>query len=305
MSVPTYGGQPVGRIVVGVDGSPSSGHALRWAAGQAGLTGQELHAVISYRLPLSRDAAVIGELDWRGDAAGALQKALESTLGEPDSGRVVQRVVQGRPAKVLLDAARNADLLVVGSRGHGGVTGLLLGSVSEHVIAHSPCPVVVVHERRSATGRIVVGVDGSPESQLALRWASRQARVTGSEVRAVCAWHVPPSYGFLVRPEPDVAAHHSHTLAVAVTEALGAQDAAAVVQEVVEGHPAGALLSAAANADLLVVGCRGRGSFAGMVLGSVSRHVAAHAPCPVVVHHGGTTSKPGQSIAMEPGSPTA
>ncbi|WP_369131820.1 universal stress protein [Modestobacter sp. I12A-02662] len=285
MSVPTVDEQPVGPVVVGVDGSPSSQQALRWAAGQARLTGQELHAVISFGLPLSRDAAVIGGSDWRGDAAEALRTTVESTLGGPGSGPVVQHVVEGRPAKVLLDAARDAGLLVVGSRGHGGVTGLLLGSVSEHVLAHATCPVVVVRERRTATGRIVVGVDGSHESQRALRWAARQARLSGSAVHAVGAWRVPLGSGLTVRPEADWAGHTSHTLAAAVAGALGEEDATGVVQEVVEGHPADALLSAATDADLLVVGSRGRGAFAGLLLGSVSRHVAAHAPCPAVVHH--------------------
>jgi nucleotide-binding universal stress UspA family protein len=276
--------QPGGRIVVGVDGSASSELALRWAAEQARLTGQELHAVTSWELPVPYDAPLTGEIDWEGDAAGTLAKTVENVLGEADAREVVQHVAQGRPARVLIDAARDADLLVVGSRGHGGFTGLLLGSVSQHVTAHAGCPVVVVHEPRASTGRIVVGVDGSPESEQALRWAAGQARLTGAELHAVIAWQIPAAYGLTLQTEPDWAAHSSHTLAAAVAGALGREDAERVVQEVVEDHPAGALLSAAEDADLLVVGARGRGRFAGMLLGSVSRQVAAHAACPVVVH---------------------
>jgi nucleotide-binding universal stress UspA family protein len=276
--------QPVGLVVVGVDGSASSELALRWAAEQVRLTGQQLQAVTSWDLPIPYDVPVAGEFDWEADAAGTLAKAVENVLGETDAREVVQHVARGRPTRALLDAARDADLLVVGSRGHGGFTGLLLGSVSQHVIAHAGCPVVVVHEHPTSTGRIAVGVDGSPESEQALRWAAGQARLTGAELHAVTAWQMPAAYGLTLQTEPDWAAHSSQTLAAAIAGALGREDGERVVQEVVEDHPAGALLNAAEGADLLVVGSRGRGRFAGMLLGSVSRHVAAHAACPVVVH---------------------
>lgn len=276
--------QHVGPIVVGVDGSASSELPLRWAAEQARLTGQELHAVISWDPPIPYDAPVTGEFDWEGDAAGTLAKTVENVLGEAAGREVVRHVVRGRPARVLVHAAGDADLLVVGSRGHGGFSGLLLGSVSQHVIAHAGCPVVVVHEQRNSTGRIVVGVDGSPESEQALRWAAGQAQLTGAELRAVIAWQIPAAYGLTLQAEADWAAHSSHTLATVVADALGSEDGGRVVQEVVEDHPADALLSAAEGADLLVVGARGRGRFTGMLLGSVSRHVAAHAACPVAVH---------------------
>jgi nucleotide-binding universal stress UspA family protein len=201
MSAPSLDKPPVGPIVVGIDGSPSSEQALRWAADQARLTGQQLHAVTSWDFPVPYDVPVTGEFDWGGDAAEVLAKTVGSVLGEPDAGRVVQRAVQGRPAKVLINAARDAGLLVVGSRGHGGFTGLLLGSVSQHVIAHASCPVVVVHEHRSHTGRIVVGVDGSPESERALRWAAEQARMTDRELHAVISWHVPVDYGSPCAPK--------------------------------------------------------------------------------------------------------
>jgi nucleotide-binding universal stress UspA family protein len=292
MSVAGNGEQPVGRIVVGIDGSPSSELALRWAAGQAGLTGQELHAVIAWDFPVPYDPPLPEDVNMGREAAGSLEKTITTILGDADAHRVVQRVTQGHPAKVLIDAVRDADLLVVGARGHGAFIGMLLGSVSQHVIAHAPCPVVVVHEHRITTGRIVVGVDGSPESELALRWAAQQARLTGRELHAVIAWRVPVTYSVTVGPEHDWAADSQHALDAAVARALGEQDAAGVVHDVVEDYPAGALLRAAEDADLLVVGCRGRGGFTGMLLGSVSRHVAVHAPCPVVVHHGTSASRP-------------
>ena len=135
-----------GRIVVGVDGSSHSEEALRWALGQARLTGQPVDAVISWRIPnVGVDGAgVLLALDWEGDATRTLEKTVAEAVNPPDADRVAQRVVQGHPAQVLLDAAADAALLAVGSRGRGGFTGMLLGSVSQHVVARAACPVVVV-----------------------------------------------------------------------------------------------------------------------------------------------------------------
>lgn len=286
--------RPAGRIIVGVDGSPSSEEALRWAAGQARLTGQEFHAVITWQVPVAHEGWGVGEFDWAGHATETLQKSAANVLGQPGAPEVVQHVIRGHPAKVLTEAVGDADLLVVGSRGHGGFAGLVVGSVSQHLVAHAPCPVVVHHGHRAPVGRIVVGVDGSPESQQALRWAAEQARLAGSTLRAVLAWQLPVGYGLADLPAPDWSAHASQTLATAVAAACDKDDAATVEQEVVEGETAEMLLRRALDADLLVVGSRGRGGFSGLLLGSVSQHAAAHAPCPVVVHHG-ATSQPGES----------
>jgi nucleotide-binding universal stress UspA family protein len=283
VSAPTSEQKAPTGIVVGVDGSPTSELALRWALAQARSTGQELHAIVAWDIPVAYDAPLLVDYDWSGEAAGSLRTTVANTAGEPEASRVVQHVTRGHPARVLLDAARGADLLVVGCRGHGGFAGTLLGSVSQHVLGRAPCPVAVVHEKGTPTGRIVVGVDGSPQSEDALRWAAAQASRAHAELRAVLAWELPLGYGLTVRPETDWAAHGAALLDATVRRALEERDAAGVVQEVVEGSPAGELLRAAEDADLLVVGSRGRGGFAGMLLGSVSRHVAAHATCPVVV----------------------
>jgi nucleotide-binding universal stress UspA family protein len=149
---------PAGRIVVGVDGSASSAEALRWAAGQARLTGAELHAVMSWELPTSYAwGPVMDDTDWEGDTRAALEQAITETLDEADAQRVQRHVVRGHPALALLDASEGADLLVVGSRGHGGFAGMLLGSVSQHVIAHATCPVLVIHGKRSV-GRDTPGL---------------------------------------------------------------------------------------------------------------------------------------------------
>jgi nucleotide-binding universal stress UspA family protein len=135
-----------GRIVVGVDGSPSSEEALRWAIGQARLTGQPVDAVTCWSIPVSfgEMAGALMGIDWRGEAARTLEKTVTKVVDPADADRVSQRAVQGHPAQVLLDAAADASLLVVGSRGRGGFTGMLLGSVSQHIAARAACPVVVV-----------------------------------------------------------------------------------------------------------------------------------------------------------------
>ena len=132
------------KIVVGVDGSPSSSQALRWAARQARLTGSALHAVIAWSWPPTYGGALVTHDDLAGEARHLLDHTLSATL-EPGVAEQVQvHVVEGHPVQVLVDAAADADLLVVGSRGHGGFPGMLLGAVSQHVAAHAACPVVIV-----------------------------------------------------------------------------------------------------------------------------------------------------------------
>lgn len=137
--------QSQGRIVVGVDGSPASVAALTWASRQATLTGAAVEVVLSWQYPATFGGYALADgTDWPANAQTALDNAVDQALGS--SGTSVSRsVVEGHPAKVLLDASTGADLLVVGSRGHGGFAGMLLGSVSEHVVTHADCPVVVVH----------------------------------------------------------------------------------------------------------------------------------------------------------------
>ncbi len=136
-------------IVVGVDGSPASIDALRWAIGQGELSHRTVDAVISWELPTQYGTDFYGgQFDWADMARGTLQTALNE-IGDsgPINGRAI--VVEGHPAYALVEASKDAELLVVGSRGHGGFVGMLLGSVSEYVIAHAHCPVLVVrhHEQ--------------------------------------------------------------------------------------------------------------------------------------------------------------
>ncbi|MGI8750841.1 MAG: universal stress protein [Acidimicrobiales bacterium] len=138
-------------IVVGIDGSEASKDALQWASNQAELTGASLHAVMTWDVPMGSYGLAIPlplDLNLERDSRRVLDQTIAETLGENGTAKIWSTVVEGHPAVELLRAAEDAELLVVGSRGHGAFSGMLLGSVSEHCVAHSPCPVVVV--RRSA-----------------------------------------------------------------------------------------------------------------------------------------------------------
>jgi len=136
--------------VVGVDGSAPSIAALRWAISQAEVTGAALDAVIAWEFPIAA-----GGLGWAPtsglddtDYSELAAKTLAAAIAEvsPPPGLIVRQVVaEGNPAMVLLDAAKDADLLVVGNRGHGGITDALIGSVSVRCLHHAACPIVVVH----------------------------------------------------------------------------------------------------------------------------------------------------------------
>jgi nucleotide-binding universal stress UspA family protein len=145
--VSTYSEPSRGKIVVGVDGSTSSQQALRWAMRQARLTGDELHAVAVWDYPTG--ALVLEDIDWFGITGKSLDDTVTATLPPDDADRVQRSVQRGYPARVLLDSAADAELLVVGSRGRGGMVGMLLGSVSQHVVTHARCPVVIVRAEPS------------------------------------------------------------------------------------------------------------------------------------------------------------
>jgi nucleotide-binding universal stress UspA family protein len=138
------------RIVVGVDGSPSSMNALRWAIRQAKLTGAEVEAVTAWSYPAGYGWAPVGDgaVDLEGEAGKILFDALAEVSGIAPDVVVEPSVVFGHAADVLVRAAEGADLLVVGSRGHGGFAGMLLGSASQHCVQHAHCPVLVLRDGR-------------------------------------------------------------------------------------------------------------------------------------------------------------
>ncbi|MEE1786682.1 universal stress protein [Streptomyces sp. SP17BM10] len=141
-----------GTVIVGVDGSEQSRRALRWAVRQAWLTGARLEAVLAWEPPFSGTGGSVtadGQRDLQDVAAKVLAESLERTVGTDPPVEITARAQEGTPAQVLLTAAAEEDvtLLVVGSRGLGGFTGALLGSVSQYCAQHAPCPVTIVRGR--------------------------------------------------------------------------------------------------------------------------------------------------------------
>jgi nucleotide-binding universal stress UspA family protein len=140
----------MGKIVVGVDGSTGSRDALRWAFTEAKLRNDVLEAVIVWQYPITASLPTFGAMntpdDFEVDARSTLLAILADEGISADAPiPVTTLVAEGNPARALLDASEGADLLVVGSRGHGGFTGVLVGSISQQCVHHAKCPVVVVH----------------------------------------------------------------------------------------------------------------------------------------------------------------
>ena len=194
------------------------------------------------------------------------------------------RMLNGSPAAMLVDMSRSAAMLVLGHRGSGGFAGLHIGSVAIHTAAHSRCPVLVV---RGALGGpqapILVGVDGSVESDLARRFAFETAKLRGAILRVVAVW--PPAWTSPPRQEEYPAHRPAEMILLDQLGDMTAQypDLTIDTRVVHSNTAAGALLAESADAGLVVVGSRGRGGLRGILLGSVGRALIAHAPCPVAV----------------------
>ena len=131
------------RIVVGVDGSPASVAALRWAHEQAQLTRGTVVAVIAWHYPISSGFPVVADIDWAREAEAILSRVVKEAVGDDDA-LIASYAIEGHPTRVLDDLSQGAAMLVVGPRGHGGFSGLMLGSTTTHVIGHAACPVMVV-----------------------------------------------------------------------------------------------------------------------------------------------------------------
>lgn len=282
--------EDIRRIVVGFDGSDQATAALERSVALAEALDARLEIVTSWRWPLTWSTVPVANT-WSPlhDAEEIRQHAVELLERHASPGLdVMARTVEGGAAEVLLATAADAGLLVVGSRGRGGFRGLLLGSVSAACIQQATCPVLVHRGEEDPTARtILVGVDGSPESGSALRFAVVLARHLGHAVRAVTTWQWPAA---LNRDEPPFERWSPEQDALATaSSALDAaedliDDDVTVTSELVEGPAAEVLLEAGRTASLLVLGNRGLGGLKGLLVGSVSQECAQHATCPVVVH---------------------
>ncbi|NVM94959.1 universal stress protein [Arthrobacter wenxiniae] len=292
-------------IVVGVDGSEQSNCAVVWAAREAKARKSPLHLVTAYTVPIFAASGLDGGYATVDD--DVIRQGAEAVLREA-AAKVAHldveldaRVENGDPAGVLLEMSETAELLVFGTRGRGGFIGRLLGSVSSALPAHSKCPTVTIPlscAPRLGEGTdpdavppviekvVTVGVDGSDQARYAVLVAAEQAERTGSLLRIICA--VQPYTGSLawmpapvdrealfaeIQTQLDAGEkwlrHHFPTLPVEV--------------KLVEGSAVDVLVKASETSELLVMGTRGRGGFAGMMLGSTTDGVRHHARGPIMV----------------------
>jgi nucleotide-binding universal stress UspA family protein len=280
-------------VVVGVDGSPSSRLALRWAAGKAAAAGQPLHVIHALETEVVlREDAQLGTQEAAADDDAVLTSAMELVAAEAPGVHAVAHSVRGFALSTLIAASRVAGTLVVGSRGRGAIPAALLGSVSQQLVLHSRCPVVMVRDSRALTPQqgapVVVGVDGSEESAVAVGYAFAHAAETGRPVIAVHSWWWEPLEGVNVG-EPwtgdwtQISTQEGALLAESLAGWREKYPDVHVEERSVRGDPVVDLLEQSRGAALVVVGSRGRGGFAGLLLGSVSRRVLKRASCAVAV----------------------
>jgi nucleotide-binding universal stress UspA family protein len=289
-------------IVVGVDGSPSSTAAVEWAARDAGMRNVPLRLVhvvppVMGEEPGSEVATHSDLARWRQDLQrriieDAYKVAVDATATSRAS-QVTSEVLYAPIVPTLVDLSSEADMVVVGCRGQGAVARALLGSVSSGLVHHAHCPVAVIHDEGALAARpsqapVVVGIDGSPASELATEIAFDEASRRGVELVALHAWSDmgPLNFG---RPGgapiewANLEVHEQEVLAERLSGWRDRYPDVVVHKVVVCDRPAPRLLEQADTAQLVVVGSHGRGGFPGMLLGSVSRAVVNAARIPVIV----------------------
>jgi len=281
-------------ILVAVDGSPESDAAVRWAAREAVMRDESvtlMHVIAPVVVSWPVGYLQSSYDEWQEENAQHVieqaQKVFYASLGEAEPPAVRAAVKHAAVATTLINASREAQMVVAGSRGMGAVGRAVLGSVSGGLVHYAHCPVAVIHadeaQAPDPTSPVLLGIDGSPASDAATALAFDEASRRGAELVALHAWSdvgVFPALGMDWRQYED----QGH-------EVLGERLAGwqeqypdvHVRRRVVCDQPARWLLDESAQAQLVVVGSRGRGGFKGMLLGSVSTRVAEGAKAPVIV----------------------
>lgn len=295
--MPATSRPPTPGVLVGVDGSPEGLAAVELAAREAAARRCPLRVVHACLWPLlnvplepapgAPADAGIGHLAERIVAEGITRaRSVAPELA------VTGEVIVGAPAPVLMRCSADAILTVIGDRGLGGFTGLLAGSVAVQLAAHAPGPVLVARGDLHRDGAVVVGVDGSPANGPAIGYAFESASLRKAPLVALHAWMdpAPPAPGHLLPLVYDLREVHEEEQRLLAEALAGWQEQFpdVTVQRFLPRQSArGALIDAAASAQLVVVGSRGRGGFTGLLLGSVSQAVLHHAACPVAIIRGG------------------
>ncbi|MEV4755195.1 universal stress protein [Micromonospora sp. NPDC049559] len=282
-------------VVVGVDGSPAGLRAVRLGAAEAALRRRPLrlvHAFIWKVLGVAAGRPEGGRPDegLRPQAERMLDEAVavarEAAPGLPVGGEVLD----GEAAAVLLRESTRATMIVLGDGGLGRFTSLLVESVAIQVTAKADCPVLVARGEERP-GPVVVGVDSSPVSELAVDFAAQEASLRGTELVTVHAYTHPESVGpGDLQPlvyDPRALRGDEERLVAEATAGLADRYPDLVVRhEAVRGRPAPTLVDRSGEAALVVVGAVGRGSVTGLLLGSVSQALLHHARCPLAMVHG-------------------
>jgi nucleotide-binding universal stress UspA family protein len=282
-----------GSVVVGVDGSPNALAAVDAAAADAfrrKIPLRVVHAFIwpYFDVPLGPSPFGPPEGGLRHEADRILAEAVDRARAVAPDLHVDGEVVTGGAAAVLLRESLEASTVVVGDRGLGGFSGLLVGSVAVELAAHGHCPVLVIRGRPEAAGPVIVGVDGSPGAAPALIRSFQEAWLREAPLLAVHAWtgpsvREPGDMLPLVYDVDEVRAEEARVLAEALAGCRERYPDVQVREELARAPTRATLIDRSAEAQLIVVGTRGRGGFRGLLLGSVSQAVLHHAACPVLV----------------------
>jgi nucleotide-binding universal stress UspA family protein len=288
--------EPSSPVVIGVDGSPGGASALRWGLALAARRQARVRLVHAFAPPVwdlrigaGNDVEAVDDGYAGYDAArDLLERLVEQAAAAYPTLSITSRLVDDAAASALIEESREAGTIVVGAHGARGFSNLVAGSTTMNVASHAHCTVVTVPTDlvdSLAGNGIVVGIDGSPVTQGAISFALREAAATGQPVTAVHAWVDPIS----MSPMTQDTAGYSQAREQALSEMLSPWTEkfpdVPVTLRVVREHPVHALAAAAEGAQLLVVGCRGRGAVRSMMLGSVSHGVLHLATCPVAVVH--------------------
>ncbi len=275
-------------VVIGVDGTGGSLRALMWAAKDASLRGCSLrivHTLPRYELdipffpPGRFEEAVTYARSIIREAFAMAQQAYPDLL-------ITTELLRRNPAAALIGEAGDAQELVLGSKGDN-IGNLLLGSTALQVVGHARCPVVVVGQASAGHDRIAVGTDGSADSSAALDYSFEQADLRGAELRVVSALGLPQGWpSHLLRPLPEDDGEVTGRRQLLEEQVAPLREEHPGVKTVLVVHrsdPLAALTIASHQADLLVLGARGRGGFPGLVLGSTAHHMLHYASCPMAV----------------------
>jgi nucleotide-binding universal stress UspA family protein len=286
-------------IVVGYDGSPGAEVALMWAAASAKRQGRPLTVLHSgepaaFPVEPAYSAERLAE-ELADESQGILKAGVERATTVLDPSDVSAVSAQQSPAAALVEASEKADFVVTGCRGRGRLAAGLLGSVSYAVTAHARCPAVVVRGEKpahpDAEHKVLVGVDDSLHSQRALEVAADIASRAGASLHVVRVGHLISPEGWAYAESEKGGTRHSRSVTDEAQQTLDnarARVAAAhpdlpVETEVLYGDPGEVMSGLGTTAGLIVMGSRGRGGFAGLLLGSVSHKVIHEAECPVMV----------------------